>query len=126
MWVYYNPNPLAAKKIDCSVRALCKVTGMSWDDVHDEVCRLSGYMGTMPSDNDVWGAFLRRRGWRRYAVYEDGYTVRQFCRDHPRGQFVLCPSGHVVACEDGCWMDTWDSGDESVLFFWVKEDMSDV
>lgn len=125
MWVFYNPNPMALRKIDCSIRALCRVTGMSWDDVHDETSRLAKMMGTMSVDNDVWGAFLRRRGWKRYAIPNtcpDCYTVRQFCRDHPWGMYVLCPSGHVVAAVDGDYYDTWDSGDEIPMYFWAKED----
>lgn len=125
MWVFYNPNPMALRKIDCSIRALCKVTGMSWDDVHDEVCQLSKYMGTMPSDNDVWGAFLRRRGWKRYAIPNECpncYTVKDFCRDHPYGQYVLCPSGHVVAVESGDWFDTWNSCDEVPMWYWSREE----
>ena len=122
MWVFYNPNPLALRKIDCSIRALCRVTGMSWDDVHRETSELARQMGTMAVDNDAWGAFLRRRGWKRYASCPECYTVRQFCRDHPDGAYVLCPSGHAVAAVDGRYYDTFDSGDETVLFYWQWED----
>ena len=126
---FYNPNPLAIKKIDCSVRALCRVTGMTWDEVHKETSDLSRMMGTMPVDNAAWGAFLRMRGWKRYAVPNscpDCYTVRAFCRDHPWGYYVLCPSGHVVAAVDGDWFDIFDSGDEVLQYFWSKEELSNV
>lgn len=125
MWVFYNPNPLAIKRIDCSVRALCRVTGMKWDDVHRETSELARMMGTMSVDDAVWGAFLRRRGWVRYAVPNtcpDCYTVRQFCTDHPYGEYILCPYQHVVAAVDGNVYDTFDCLDETVLYFWVKED----
>lgn len=122
---FYNPNPLAIKKIDCSVRALCRVTGLSWDDVHRETSELARMMGTMSVEDAAWGAFLRRRGWLRYAVPNtcpNCYTVRDFCRDHPYGAYVLCPYEHAVAVIDGSWYDTWDSGDETIQFYWAKEE----
>ena len=125
MWIFYNPNPLALRKIDCSIRALCAVTGMEWDDVHREVSELARQMGTMAVDDDAWGAFLRRRGWKRASIPDtcpDCYTVRRFCEDHPQGMYVLCPHGHAVAAVSGCWMDTWDSGDEVPMYYWYKED----
>lgn len=30
---HYNPNPAGARVGDCTVRALCKATGKSWDEV---------------------------------------------------------------------------------------------
>ena len=125
MWVNYNPNPIAARVIDCSIRALCKVTGKDWQDVYLEVAMLGFQMCDMPSSNAVWGAFLRKHGWRRYAIPNecpDCYTIRQFCIDHPRGKYVVCPSGHVVAVCDGDYYDTWDSGREVPMFYWSKEE----
>lgn len=78
----------------------------------------------MPSANHVWGAYLRRHGFRRYAlpdVCPDCYTVADFCRDHPSGVYVLALSGHVVCVEDGDYYDTWDSGAEVPAYYWQKE-----
>ena len=124
-FVFYNPNPLAVRRIDCSIRALCRVTGMKWDDVHKETSDLSRMMGTMSVDDNAWGAFLRMRGWQRYAVPNTCpycYTVKDFCRDHPWGAYVLCPKEHVVSAVDGDWYDTFNSGDEPILFYWAKEE----
>lgn len=81
-------------------------------------------MFDMPSSNAVWGAYLRRLGFVKEMLPDycpDCYSVRDFCLDHPYGQYVLMLSGHVVAVEDGCYYDTWDSGDEIPLFYWRKE-----
>lgn len=124
-WREFNPNPEGVRVGDCAVRACCKATGKPWESVF---CALSfeGYMrGDMPSANHVWGAFLRRCGFARHVIPNecpDGYTVEDFCRDHPRGLYVLAISGHVVAAEDGDWYDSWDSGREIPVYYWTREE----
>ena len=85
---------------------------------------LEGYKaGDMPPANHVWGAYLRRYGFRRYVIPDDCpdcYTVSDFAADHPRGIFVLALSGHVVCVQDGNWYDTWDSGQVVPLYYWQK------
>lgn len=124
-WRPYNPNPNGARVGDCVVRACCKATGKDWEPTF---CALSleGYMRSdMPSANHVWGAYLRRCGFVRQIVPNecpDCYTVADFCRDHPEGLFVLAISGHVVAVEDGDWWDTWDSGNEIPVYYWMRKE----
>lgn len=124
-WIAYNPNPRGARTGDCAIRACCKATGKNWETVF---CALSieGFMrGDLISANHVWGAYLRRCGFKRHIIPNecpDCYTVRDFCRDHPHGMYVLAISGHVVAVIDGNWYDTWDSGNEVPVYFWTKGD----
>ena len=78
----------------------------------------------MPNANHVWGAYLRRKGFKRHSIPEtcpDCYTVSDFCRDFPHGVYVLATNGHVLAVVDGDWYDTWDSGGETPLYYWRKE-----
>ena len=44
-----------------------------------------------------------------------------FCEDHPYGIYIVGTGTHAIACVDGNYYDTWDSGDESPLFYWKKE-----
>ena len=81
-------------------------------------------MYQMPSTNDVWSLYLYNNGYRRRAVRNtcpDCYTVKDFCLDYPYGKFLLALNGHVVACIDGNYYDTLDSGNETVLYYWRKE-----
>ena len=124
-WKPYNPNPGGNRVGDCTVRALCKATGKGWEPTF---CALSleGFMRRdMPSANHVWGAYLKRHGFRRNVIPNDCpdcYTVADFCQDHPKGLFVLAIDGHVVAVEDGDWYDTWDSGTEVPIYYWTREE----
>lgn len=74
----------------------------------------------MPSANAVWGSYLERLGFRRN-IAPAMTTVRQFCEEHREGRYILALSGHVVAVMDGGdYLDTWDSGDEIVLYYWER------
>ena len=125
MHKFYNPNPFGARVGDCTIRALSKALGKTWEQVYCGVV-LDGFsMGDMPSSNAVWGSYIKRNGFSRHIIPEscpDGYTVREFCDDHPTGTYVLCISGHVVAVVDGDYYDTWDSGDCVPLYYWERSD----
>ena len=109
MFVYYNPNPEKKNVGDCTIRALSKALGQSWEKTYIGVV-LQGYqMGDMPSANHVWGAYLREHGYRRNLAEEDT-TVNSFADGNPEGTYILALSGHVVCVQDGTIYDTWDSG----------------
>lgn len=124
MYSAYNPNPMGARVGDCTVRAISRATGEGWDTVYCGLCVEGLRLCDMPTANHVWGAYLRRHGFRRRALPDDCpdcYTVADFCRDHPHGAYVLAISGHVVCAVDGRYYDTWDSGAESPAYYWYKE-----
>lgn len=121
---HYNPNPCGSRVGDCTVRALCAATGDEWEETYIALCLEGMCRGDMPSANQVWGAYLRSKGFRRHAMPDscpDCYTVADFAREHPRGLYVLAIGGHVVTVRDGEWMDSWDSGGEVPAYYWVKE-----
>lgn len=119
---FFNNNPLGRRSVgDCSVRAVSKALGVSWDEAHDILADMSKQMGTIMNDNDVISAVLRMNGfYKENLPCIDCYTVREFARDNPVGTYVLGTGNHVVTVIDGNFYDTWRSGDESVLYFWMK------
>lgn len=122
-WIPYNPNPARNLVGDCTVRAISKATGQDWERTYAGLTAYGFFMSDMPSANHVWGAYLRRQGFERHIVDDHGqdvYTVRDFCRDHPKGTYVLCITGHVVCAVDGQYYDSWDSGDEVPVYYWAK------
>lgn len=115
----YNPNPADKNVGDCTVRAISKVTGQDWEKTYISLC-LEGFIcRDMPSANSVWGSYLRNIGFRRELAPED-ITVAEFADLHPNGTYILALSGHVVCVVDNVLYDTWDSGNEIVLYFWTK------
>ena len=103
MYSYYNKNPRGKNVGDCTVRAISKATGKEWGETYLAMA-VEGYLeGDMPSANAVWGAYLRRIGYRRYIApdtFPDCYTVGRFADEHPKGTYILALSGHVVCVQD--------------------------
>lgn len=120
---YYNPNPHAKSIGDCTVRAISKVLDQSWDKTYIELC-IEGYlMKDLPDSNTVWDSYLRGCGFRRRVIPNtcpDCYTVRDFCREHPYGIFILATGSHVVAVVDGNYYDSWDSGNEIPIYYYGR------
>jgi len=124
MFRQFNANPQHNRVGDCVIRAISKLTGKAWKQVYLELMLQGYYMADMPSSNAVWGAYLRDSGYKRAVIpaeYEGRYTVKDFCNEHKRGEYLLAISGHVVAVADGEYYDTWDSGDEIPVYYWFKE-----
>lgn len=127
MHVTYNPNPEGNRTIDCTVRAITKLTNREWEDVYIQLCLHGLILGDMPNKNYVWGSYLKSEGYERYIIPNDCpacYTVAQFAAEYPTGEYLLALDGHVVTVCDGDWYDTWDSGNEVPLYYWKKGDIN--
>ena len=123
-YVFFNPNPKNKRVGDCAVRAISKAIGMEWSDAYTNLCAEGLIFKDMPSSNYVWGMFLKKHGFEEHmisSVCPQCVTVEQFAKEHPKGRFVLATQNHVVAVIDGTYFDTWDSGNEIVLYYYKKE-----
>ena len=123
MWRLYNPNPEGRQTIDCTVRALTKALGVSWDEAYILVASEGFRMKSMPVNNAVWGAVLKDHGFLREGIPNTCpacYTAEEFADDHPRGTYVLAFDGHVATVQDGVIFDSWDSSREVPQFYWTK------
>ena len=123
-WSKTNPNPNGKNVGDCTVRAICLATGQSWEKVYLDLC-IQGYvLADMPSSNDVWGAYLADKGWKYHRLQDTCpfcYTIADFCKDHDEGTFIVGTGTHVVCVQNGEYLDAWDSGDKTPLFYFSKE-----
>lgn len=123
-WYEYNANPYSNRVGDCVVRAISTLMKRPWGETYLDLC-LEGYaMADLPSANHVWGSFLRKKGFKRFAVEDECncYTVEDFCKDHPTGRYMLALDSHVVCVIDGLFYDTWNSKDMVVVYFWRKDE----
>jgi len=122
MYQYYNPNPYHKSVGDCTLRALTKALGISWDRAYAETVVHGFRLGDMPSSDNVWSAPLRMRGFIRSEIpCSDCYTIEDFCRDHPTGTYVVGTGTHAACVQDGTLYDAWDSSHETVSYFWRNE-----
>ena len=124
MWIPINPNPNGLYVGDCVVRAISIALRKSWDYVYWMIA-IQGFIdGNMPSTNAVWEHYLQNVGFVRYSLPDrcfPCYTVKDFCNDHPYGDFILATGTHVIAIMNGFYFDAWDSGDEVPISVWRRE-----
>ena len=129
-FVHYNPNPEfknANKRWyrgDCVIRAICKATGLSWEDVFMKMCMAAMKVHDMPncrigeeaglkSLGFVKGSSLKPERGQRWPVVAD------MARAYPN-QTILCSCcGHMVCCKGGHFYDTWNCGGMTVRSYWV-------
>lgn len=122
---YYNPNPVGRFVKDCVPRALSKALNTDWETAKVLISNASFKMGNMENGDDVWAAVLRQNGFYREVVPNtcpDCYTLEDFCKDNPRGTFVVYTSEHPVAVVDGVIYDSWDSSLEIPQYYWYKKE----
>lgn len=125
MWKKYNPNPAGRHVGDCTVRAITKATEMEWENAYSGIAIQGMLMFDMPNNNAVWGSYLRQKGFKRYPIPDscpDDYTVEDFCKDHPKGTYVIAVSGHVLTAVDGDYYDSWDSGNEFPIYYFERKE----
>ena len=123
MWIEYNPNPLGLRVGDCDIRAISKALDASWERVYVDLCVQGFMMGDLASSNAVWSAYLKHKGFKRCTIQDcpDCYTVEDFCQEHPKGVFVIGTGTHAVCVFDGCYYDAWQSGRETPVYYFEKE-----
>lgn len=124
-FIEYNPNPYGKRVGDCTIRALTKVLDKTWEEVYIDLAFQGFLMGDMMSANNVWGAYLFDNGFIQEVIPNtcpDCYTVDQFCEDYPDGTYVLATGSHAIAVVSGDFYDTWNSGSETPIYVWRKEE----
>lgn len=84
-------------------------------------------MGDWGNTNVVWRKYLKDKGFTQHAVPNscpDCYTVKDFAAEHPRGTYILSVGAnggnHAVTVINGDYFDSWDSGNEIVLFYYRR------
>ena len=125
MYIQYNANPMNNRVGDCTIRAISKALNQSWEETYAGIALEGFELCDMPSANHVWGAYLKRKGFTRNIIPDylpDNYSVADFARDNPHGTYILALSEHVVPVIDSCYYDTWDSGDEPVIYYWQRKE----
>lgn len=125
-YITVNPNPQNKLTGDCVVRAICVAEDKDWDDIFMELMMKSYLMKEMPTQNNVWGSYLKDIGYKRYLVSDDCpdcYSMNDFITENPKGTFILATGSHVATAKDGLLYDTWDSSSEHPIYYFKKENV---
>ena len=123
MFIYCNPNPAKRLVGDCVIRAISILKDQSWEKTYDEITAKGRDLYDMPSSNSVWDAYLKDSGYIKKILPNtcpECYTVTDFCWGYPHGEYLLATGTHAVAVINGDYYDTWDSGNESVMYYYER------
>lgn len=119
MYVHYNANPCGINTGDCVIRAISVATGQTWQRVYAGLC-VQGFKDCgFGNFNSVWAEYLIDHGYSMHQI--SGKTVAEFASDNPNGTYILGTGTHAVAVVNGDWVDSWDSGGEKPIYYFVKE-----
>lgn len=125
MWREFNPNPFGKRVGDCAIRAIAAAESLSWFEAYDILTAYGRLFGNLPNANDVWGAFLHDNGYKRYVIPDtcpdSCYSIERFCKDHPKGIYVVGTGTHVVTVINGEAWDAWNSLSEVPIFYYALE-----
>ena len=126
MYEYYNPNKRNRKVVgDCTVRAVSKALGISWETAYIDLVMQGYYLADMPSSNAVMSSYLHSKGFSKHIIPDlcpDCYSINDFAKEHSHGTYILGTGTHVVCVKDGVIYDAWDSSDEVPIYYYQKED----
>ena len=113
MYTYYNAHPKGLLVGDCVKRAISKAANMDYMEVQRELNRYKKVTGASSYNTDynphkyvenvlhgVKMSFPAKAGKKRM-------TPEQFCKDYPRGNYILNMAGHWTCVVDGVIYDTW-------------------
>lgn len=124
-FIQENLNPYNKHVDDCVIRAIATVTGKEWDEIYLDLV-IEGFIEkNLPNGNEVWGSYLLSHGFTKKSLPDTCplcYTVKQFVQDHKYGKYIVGDGQHAIGVVDGFYIDTFDSGDRTVLFYFRKDD----
>lgn len=123
MYIHANLNPAHKSTTDCVIRAISLILDQSWRETMLELTAYSYFLYEIVDSNTVWERYLTDMGFRRINLPNtcpECYTLRHFCDLHPYGDYIVCTGSHVIAVIDGDYYDAWDSGNETVSYYFRK------
>lgn len=127
MFKFTNPHPQGKRVGDCVKRACCLASGINYHDIAIMLNRFKKETsGDSYNSNKNWKPFIEKvllgkkdTDDMRFAFYGHRYTVNDYAKYWDEETAILRCSKHLVACKDGDYLDTWDSGDKGVYIAYV-------
>ena len=125
---YFQPNDkdLKDKVGDCQIRAFCKALNLTWVQAFDltiPICRELQTYTIFDCDLNKTKEAMRNLGFEYTGISNKKGskrpTVKDFAKNNPTGAYILKVANHVVACVDGIYYDTWDSGGKSLYGYFT-------
>lgn len=115
-----NPHPQGLRVKDCVKRACVLASGINYHDIAIMLNRFRKETGARKfNTDDNWRQFIIKvlngcdLGNMQYVNYGHRYKVYEFAKQYKGKAIVQC-AGHLVAIDNGYYLDSWDSGEKSI------------
>lgn len=127
---YHNENPKGQRAADCSVRAIARATGKTWDSVYDDLFNIGKAMRRMPNEKEVIAKYLENLGWVKHKQPKKGDNTKLTGREFVEARnirlahvpVIMNIGGHHMTCfVDGKINDIWDCTGDKVGNFWTRQ-----
>ncbi len=123
---YYNANSHNHKVGDCVIRAISTILEQPWEVTYDGLVEIGRKYGRMPNDQNVYDKYLTSLGWEKQreprTVENKKIKISDWIKDHPNFTAIASlGTRHLAAVVDGIVYDIWDSSDEILHTYYVKE-----
>jgi len=119
-FVNFNANPKNKLGCDCVVRAISTAMKKDWITVYRELCDLGAELYDMPFNKDVFGEYLKRKGWMWHPCKSENGKRPKVCNFDKANSAILRVANHLVYVSNHEYYDTWDCGNKSVYGYWTK------
>ena len=119
-FVNFNANPKNKLGCDCVVRAISTAMSEDWITVYRELCDLGAELYDMPFNKDVFGEYLKRKGWIWYPCKTENGKRPKVCNFDKANSAILRVANHLVYVSNHEYYDTWDCGNKAVYGYWTK------
>ena len=119
-FVNFNANPKNKLGCDCVVRAISTAMMEDWITIYRELCNLGAELYDMPFNKDVFGEYLKRKGWIWYPCKSENGKRPKVCNFDKANSAILRVANHLVYVSNHEYYDTWDCGNKAVYGYWAK------
>ena len=117
-----QPNPSETKYTstigDCVIRAFANATGKTWLEAFDLLVAEAREDFCMPNSQRCYEALFAKMGYTTtsYPAIKGRkrMNVEKFCKEHPKGRYILALANHLQAVVNGKVLDTWYRGEKCV------------
>lgn len=122
----FNPNPLGKEVGDCTIRALCAVTGKDWFELYDMLSELGRELACPFNSIELkdYDYHTKLFGMVRHKVVREkgkkALNVQKFCREHQEGKFILRLANHMMGVVDGKYYELYAGWEDSTVYTYYE------